>query len=106
MNSLHLLLLVAILLGLNDAHRHHLNHHGRHHQDEHRHGGHHPEGPRHHRHQSQKGHDVEISVADLSTPKNETISIDVTRKLNGPNNEKGSIKVIVVVSSLLALVCS
>ena len=76
-----LTLFVALVLGLAASHRHHLKHHGRHHEEGRKHHGHHAED------------DVAVTLADLSTPKNETILIDVTRKTTGPSNQKTTIRV-------------
>ena len=83
-----LTLFVALVLGLAASHRHHLKHHGRHHEEGRKH---HEEGRKHHGHHAED--DVAVTLADLSTPKNETISIDVTRKTTGPNNQKTTIRV-------------
>lgn len=84
-----------------EAHRHHLDHHGKHHKEAH-HGKH---------FKPHSGHDLKVSLTDLSTPENETITIDVTRKTTGPNNEKTNIKVkicfsYVYIEDFTVLACS
>ena len=81
-NLLFLTLFIVLMVSLGASHRHHLNHHGRHHEEK---------GRKHHGHRPESG--VAVTLADLSTPKNETILIDVTRKTTGPSNEKTTIKV-------------
>ena len=87
------LLVVVVILSACEAHRHHLDHHGRHHDGESRreHLKHHP------------NHDLKVTLADLATPKNETISIDVTRKETRPDNEKNTIRVTVELVFLFIL---
>ena len=84
------LIFVAVCMAVGEAHRHHLDHHGKHHKEAH-HGKH---------FKPHTGHDLKVSLADLSTPENETITIDVTRRTTGPNNEITNIKVKVCFSYL------
>ena len=74
MKSFHLLVVVVILSAC-EAHIHHLDHPERHHDGKSR-----RELPQHH-----PNHDL----------KSETISIDVTRKVTRPDNEKKTIRVTV-----------
>ena len=72
--------ILATCIILCDA-RHGFDHHGRHHEDF-----------RQHSHHSQHG--WQIDLKKMETPKNETISIDVTRKSSSiGGNEDSTIKV-------------
>lgn len=82
MKGVYLLVVCALVVACN-AHRHHLDHHGRNHEGDTR--------AAHHRHHPEQ--DLKVVLADLSTPENETITIDVTKRIAGAGNGKIMLKV-------------